>query len=350
MGRPSNINSTASLDRPEIIIRPNPQRSAERGVTSAAIGEVVRIATSGDFDAQVAKLNLDNRQVYIRVRIADAARQDIDTLANMRVTSRNGLVPLSSVADLTVESGPAQVDRYDRRRYVTVNADLSGVPLGVALAAVSALPAMQNMPSSVKAIHTGDAEFADELATGFGAALVIGVLCVYCVLVLLFRDFLQPVTILSAIPLSVGGAFLALLVARSELDIPSMIGLVMLMGIVTKNSILLVEYAVVGIRDRGLDLRAALLDACRKRSRPIVMTTFAMIAGMLPIAMGLGADASFRQPMAIAVIGGLITSTALSLLVVPVVFTYVDGIGKRIAGLFRRRPRSPAAREAAPAS
>ena len=328
VGRLANISTTASLERPEIIVRPDMQRAAERGVTAAAIGDVVRIATSGDFDAGVARLNLDNRQVYIRTRVSDAARQDINTLANMRVTGRAGPVPVSSVASLSVESGPSQIDRYDRHRYVTVNADLGGTPLGTALAAANNLPAVKAMPSSVRLIQTGDAETSQELASGFGGAIVIGVLCVYCVLVLLFRDFLQPITILSAIPLSVGGAFLALLAVHSELDIPSMIGLIMLMGIVTKNSILLVEYAIIGIAERGLTRHEALIDACHKRARPIVMTTVAMIAGMLPIALGLGADASFRQPMAVAVIGGLLTSTALSLLVVPVVFTYVDDFEK----------------------
>jgi multidrug efflux pump subunit AcrB len=158
-------------------------------------------------------------------------------------------------------------------------------------------------------------------------------------LVLLFKDFLQPITILSAIPLSLGGAFVGLLVARSELDVPSMIGLIMLLGIVSKNSILLVEYAIVGIRDRGLSRHAALLDACHKRARPIVMTTVAMIAGMLPIAMGFGADSSFRQPMAISVIGGLVSSTALSLLVVPIAFTYIDDFERSVRRLFTRGPR-----------
>jgi multidrug efflux pump subunit AcrB len=340
VGRLSNISSTATLERPEIIVRPDAQRAAERGVTTAAIGSVVRIATSGDFDAQVARLNLDNRQVYMRVRVADAARQDINTLANMRVNGRDGLVPLSSVAALSIESGPSQISRYDRHRYVTINADLGGMPLGAALAAATALPSVQGLPSSVRLMQTGDAEIASELASGFGMAIVIGVLCVYCVLTLLFKDFLQPVTILSAIPLSLGGAFVALLGAHSELDIPAMIGLVMLMGIVTKNSILLVEYAVVGIHERGLSMQDALIDACHKRARPIVMTTVAMIAGMLPIALGFGADASFRQPMATAVIGGLLTSTALSLLVVPVVFTYVDGFEGWIVKLVMRRKRT----------
>jgi multidrug efflux pump subunit AcrB len=260
--------------------------------------------------------------------------QDLDVVANLRVPARSGQVPLSSVADITVESGPSQIDRYDRKRYATLNADLGGMPLGEALAAAQALPAAQGLPSSVKLIQTGDAESAAELVTGFGQAMLTALLCLLCVLIMLFKDFLQPVTILSAIPLSLGGAFVMLLLGHSELDVPAMIGLVMLMGIVTKNSILLVEYTIVGRRDRGLNLLDALLDACHKRARPIVMTTVAMIAGMLPIALGFGADASFRQPMATAVIGGLITSTALSLLVVPVVFTYVDAVEKFFGRLF----------------
>src|SRR5690606_23734749 len=235
----------------------------------------------------------------------DNSRKDLEAIAGMRVNGREGPIPLSSIASLSLSSGPSQIERYDRRRYVTVEADLGGMPLGEAVTAVSALPSVRGMPAGVSLIEAGDAEMASELAGGFGMALVVGVLCIFCVLVLLFKDFLQPITILSAIPLSVGGAFLALLVAGSELDVPAMIGLVMLMGIVTKNSILLVEYAVVGINERGLSMREALIDACHKRARPIVMTTVAMIAGMMPIALGLGADASFRQPMAIAVIGGL---------------------------------------------
>jgi len=338
----SNIRTTASLERPEIVVHPDLQRAAEQGVTAAAIGEVLRIATSGDFDQNVARLNLDNRQVYIRLRVGDDSRKDLDAIAGMRVNGREGPIPLSHVASLSLSSGPSQIDRYDRRRYVTVEADLGGMPLGDALAAVAALPSVRGMPSNVEMIEAGDAEIAAELAGGFGMALVVGVLCIFCVLVLLFKDFLQPVTILSAIPLSVGGAFLALLIARSELGVPAMIGLVMLMGIVTKNSILLVEYAVVGIKERGLTMRDALIDACHKRARPIVMTTVAMIAGMMPIALGLGADASFRRPMAIAVIGGLISSTALSLLVVPVAFTCLDSLHRRVTKLCRRAPALPA--------
>ncbi len=336
-----NITSTASLERPEIIIRPDGQRAAELGVTSAAIGEVVRVATSGDFDQQVARLNLDNRQLYIRTRLPDEARTDTATLANMRVPGRNGSVPLASVATISLESGPVQIDRFDRLRNITISADLGGTALGTAQAAAAKLPSIRALPSTVKVIEAGDAEIVAELGMGFAMALVVCVLCIYCVLVLLFGDFLQPVTILSAIPLSIGGAFLALLIGNSLLSVPSMIGLVMLMGIVTKNSILLVDYAVMGRKKDGLSLHEAMVDACHKRARPIVMTTIAMVAGMLPIALGFGADSSFRQPMAVAVIGGLITSTALSLLVVPVVFTYVDGFERRLAKLFHHRPPEP---------
>ena len=334
--RLSNITSSASLERPEIIVRPDLQRAAERGVTAAAIGSIMRVATSGDFDPLVARLNLDNRQVYIRVRMADASRQDISSFENLRVAARGGTAPLSSVAKLSVESGPSEIDRYDRARYVTISADLGGMPLGEALAAARNLPAVAGMPASVQLIQSGDAEIANELMGGFAMAIIVGIVSVFCVLVLLFQDFFQPITILSAIPLSLGGSFLALLLVHSELDMPSMIGFIMLMGIVTKNSILLVEYAIMGIRDRNLSRHDALIDACHKRARPIVMTTVAMIAGMTPIALGLGADASFRQPMAISVIGGLMTSTALSLLVVPVVYTYIDDFEHFLRRLFHR--------------
>jgi multidrug efflux pump subunit AcrB len=331
-----NIGTTASLERPEVVVRPDFRLAAERGVTTAAIGELVRIATSGDYDAQAARLNLDGRQIYLRVRVADAARQDLEKLSNLRVRGREGPVPLSSVARLSIESGPSQIDRYDRHRYVTVDADLGGTPLGAAVNAALDLPAVRGMPSSVKLIQSGDAETAAELASGFGIAILVGVLCLFCVLALLFSDFLQPITILSVLPLSFGGAFVALLVARSELDLPAMIGVVMLIGIVSKNSILLVEYTVVSMRDHGLPCREAVVEACRNRVRAIVMTTFAMTAGMLPLALGFGADSSFRQPMAVAAIGGLLSSTALSLLVVPVVFTYVNGFERRLRGLWHR--------------
>jgi multidrug efflux pump subunit AcrB len=204
--------------------------------------------------------------------------------------------------------------------------ELNGRQLGDVLAEANKLPSLNSLPPGVKRAESGEAERMKDLFGSFALAMLTGVLCVYVVLVLLFKDFMQPVTILSAIPLSIGGAFLALLVTRNSFSMPSLIGLLMLMGIVTKNSILLVEYAITARRDHGLSRFDALVDACNKRARPIVMTTIAMGAGMLPIALGLGADPSFRMPMATAVIGGLITSTLLSLFVVPVAFTYVDDL------------------------
>ncbi len=332
----SNINSTASLDRPEIVIRPDRARAAELGVPSQVIGDTVRVATAGDFEAQLSKMNLDSRQVYIRVQLPDSARQDIDTLANLRVPTRSGTTSLATIAEISTSTGPSQIDRFDRQRFVTVNADLGGSPLGKALESAKSLPAIKGMPSSVKLIETGDSEVMIELFSNFGVAIGIGVLCVFCILVLLFKDFFQPVTILSAIPLSIGGAVVALLITGEQLALPALIGIVMLLGIVTKNSILLVEYTIVSMRDRGLSRHDAIVDACHKRARPIVMTTVAMIAGMVPIALGFGGDASFRQPMAISVIGGLVTSTALSLLVVPVTFTYIHGLETRFKNLFHR--------------
>jgi multidrug efflux pump subunit AcrB len=208
---------------------------------------------------------------------------------------------------------------------------------------------MKNLPASVQAADLGDAQEMEGLFDSFGIAMLIGVLCIYCVLVLLFTDFMQPVTILAALPLSIGGAFVALLVTGKALSMPSLIGLIMLMGIVTKNSILLVDYAILA-RKAGMSRTDALVDACHKRSRPIVMTTIAMGAGMLPLALGWSGDPSFRSPMAVAVIGGLITSTLLSLLVVPAVFTYVDDfehwMGAKVRGL-RRNAAKPQKREPA---
>jgi multidrug efflux pump subunit AcrB len=327
-----NINSTASLQRPEILVRPDFARAAELGVTTADIADTVRIATAGDFDQQLSKMNLDARQIYIRVRMPEAARHDLSAIENLRIPARGGLTTLSTVADVSMSTGPSQIDRYDRHRYVTVSADLGALPLGDALAMAKALPAIKNMPSGITQIDAGDAEFMNELFAGFGMAMVTGILCVLCVLVLLFKDFFQPVTILAALPLSLAGSIIALLLTGGQVSLPALIGIIMLMGIVTKNSILLVEYTITGMRLRGLSRTEAVLDACHKRARPIVMTTIAMIAGMLPIALGYGGDASFRQPMAIAVIGGLVSSTALSLLVVPVAFSYINGLEVWLGG------------------
>ena len=332
-----SITSSASLVRSEIAVRPNFARAADLGVTTSAIADTLRIATVGDYDTALPKLNLDTRQVPIVVKLADSARRDLDMLRHLAVPGSKGPVALDQVATLEFASGPAIIDRYDRARNVNIEVELSGRPLGDVTAEVSKLPSVQQMPPGVKQAAIGDAEVMGELFASFGLAMLTGVLCIYIVLVLLFKDFLHPVTILAALPLSLGGAFLGLLIAQKSFSMPSLIGLVMLMGIATKNSILLVEYAILARREHGLSRLDALLDACHKRARPIIMTTLAMGAGMLPIAIGFGAaDSSFRSPMAVAVIGGLITSTLLSLLVIPAFFTAVDDVGLWLRRLGRR--------------
>jgi multidrug efflux pump subunit AcrB len=321
-----NITSTASLVRPELVIRPDFARMADLGVTSAAIADTLRIATAGDYDQGLAKLNLSQRQVPIVVKLPPAARADLALLERLSVPGTHGPVMLANVASLSIAGGPAEIDRYDRLRNINFEIELNGQPLGQVEATALALPSLRNLPPGVIQTTVGDAEAMGELFESFGLAMLTGVLCIYIVLVLLFKDFVQPVTILAALVLSIPGAFLALFLTGKALSMPSMIGLIMLMGIATKNSILLIDYVVLARREHGLDRWHALLDACRKRARPIVMTTVAMGAGMMPIALGIGADPSFRAPMAIVVIGGLITSTFLSLLVIPVVFTYVDDL------------------------
>ena len=317
-----NIASTAALVRPEVTVKPDFAAAADFGVTSAAIGETLRIATVGDYDQFLPKLNLEQRQVPILVKLNNAARQDLNTLRKTRRQGHRRPVALEQVAKLEISSGPAVISRYDRSRNVQFNIELSGLPMGDAVEAVKKLPSIQHLPAGVMQTELGDAEMMGELFASFGIAMLTGVICIYFVLVLLFKDFLQPITILIALPLSLGGAFLGLLVAGKALSMPSMIGLVMLMGIATKNSILLVEYAIVARRDLGMTRLEAILDACHKRARPIIMTTIAMTAGMLPVALALGAgDGSFRSPMAVSVIGGLLTSTLLSLLVIPVAYT-----------------------------
>ena len=321
------VTSTASLLRPEIVIRPDFARAAALGITSAAIGDVVRIATVGDYDFNLPRLNLPGRQIYIRVQLDPATRSDPQAIGQLTVRSDQGAaVPLDNIAEIDVAGGPAQIDRYDRDRIVTLSLDLEGRPIGEVLQEALALPSLKALPPGVRLVLSGDLEYITEMVDGFVLSMLAGIFCVYAVMVLLFHDFGQPATVLAALPLSATGALGLLWLFGLPLSMPALIGLLMLIGIVTKNSILLVDYAIMARRDLGMNRVDALMDACHKRARPIVMTTVAMTAGMLPIAIGLDGDAAFRRPMALVVIGGLITSTLLSLLVVPVVFTIVDEI------------------------
>ncbi len=318
------VTSTASLAQPELMVRPDFARAADLGVTSSTIAETLRVATVGDDAQELAMLNLGERQVPAMVRLNDVARKDIETLKRLPVPGARGPVALENVATLEVGSGPAEITLHDRKRNINIEIQANNRMLGEIEQAVLALPDLQRMPPGITRSVLGDAEEMAQLAGGFGVAMLTGVLCIYLVLVLLLRDVMQPVTILTALILSVPGAALALFLSGSALSMPSMIGWIMLMGIATKNAILLVDYIIIARREHGLGRTAAILDACRKRARPIVMTTIAMGAGMLPIALGWSGDPGFRAPMAIVVIGGLMSSTLLSLLVIPVVYSVVD--------------------------
>ena len=332
-----NPMSTAELDRPELRITPKRQVAADLGVSTEALSETIRVATLGDIDANLAKFNAGDRLVPIRVELDEAARGRIGLLQDLRVpTAGGGSTPLAVVADFSISHGPTAINRYDRSRRVTIEGDLRGdAALGDAVAAIHALPTAKALPPGVEIRETGDVEVMSEVFTSFAAAMGAGLMMVYGLLVLLFGSFLQPITILVSLPLSIGGAILALLLTHKAMSMPVVIGILMLMGIVTKNAIMLVDFAVEEI-GRGTPRLEALVEAGRKRARPIVMTTIAMAAGMFPSALGLGDGGGFRSPMAIAVIGGLIMSTLLSLVFVPAVFTVMDDVGRLAWRLFSR--------------
>ena len=343
------VTSSASLQAPEIQIVPDLDRAAALGVTAELISEAVRVATSGDYSSFLPKLNLPQRQLAIRVQFDPSNRTTLDDIANLRIAGSRGSVDLGSVADIRIGGTPSQISRVDRSRNVTLSVELNGRILSDVYREAEGLPALRNLPEGVKLVEQGELERSSELFDSFGIAMAIGVFCIYAILVLLFHDFLQPLTILMALPLSLGGALLPLVLTGTAFSMPVVIGLLMLMGVVTKNSILLVEYAIMS-RRAGFSRFDALVDACHKRARPIVMTTIAMAGGMLPVAFSLsGGDASFRQPMAIVVIGGLMTSTVLSLVVIPVIFTFVDDFLqflRRSTGTGQREDLSTSARTA----
>ncbi|MGR9397153.1 efflux RND transporter permease subunit (plasmid) [Rhizobium leguminosarum] len=330
------VTSTAARQAPEIQITPDFARAAALGVTSSAIAEAVRVATNGEYSADLPKLNLPQRQVPIVVRFSPETRTKLDDIKNMRVAGTNGNVDLGSIADIRIGGSPSEIDRIDRMRNVTLSVELNGRILGDVNREAQALPALRRLPPGVTLVEQGELQRSSELFQSFGLAMAIGVFCIYAVLVLLFHDFLQPLTLLMALPLSLGGALVPLVVTGTSFSMSAVIGLLMLMGVVTKNSILLIEYAIMS-RRQGMSRFDALVDACHKRARPIIMTTIAMAFGMLPVALSLtGGDSSFRQPMAIVVIGGVMMSTLLSLIVIPVIFTFVDDLNEALKRLVRR--------------
>ena len=324
-----SVTSDRSLPRQELTVTPNRLAMADKGVTTQDIATTLRVATVGDYEQRLSKLNLDTRQIPVVVRLPDIAKQNVSQLEGLYVPSASPAgegVRVGEVASLDFGTGPAQISRLDRERAISITVQPANGELGDLVQAVKSIPSMQKLPASITIIDQGQAENMAELFSGFIIAMSVGVVCILGVLILLFGRILQPFTILMALPLSIGGAFVGLVITNSSLSMPSMIGFIMLMGIATKNSILLVDYALIAQR-RGLARFDAIIDACHKRARPIIMTTIAMGAGMLPLVFGWGdADPTFRRPMAAAVLGGLVTSTLLSLVVIPVVYTLMDDL------------------------
>jgi multidrug efflux pump subunit AcrB len=332
-----NVAADASIDRPELRVVPKFDVAARLGVAPSKIAETIRVATIGDIDANLAKFNAGDRLVPIRVQIEEDARTDMQRLQNLRVTNSAGVaIPLAAIADVTFGRGPSSISRYDRERRAVIGVDLeSRYAMSSAREKFLHVVEQQKLPSTVRLQPSGDAEMQDEVATGFMTAMGTGLMIVFGVLVLLFGSVAQPITILLSLPLSFGGVVLALLATGNSVSMPVYIGLLMLMGIVTKNAIMLVDFAVEEVA-KGVPRVEAVIDAGRKRARPIVMTTLAMVAGMIPSAMAIGDGGEFRAPMAIAVIGGLLVSTVLSLVFVPSFFTVMDDVGKLIWYVFGR--------------
>ena len=327
--------SNAALVRPELDITPKPTLAAAFNVSASSLAQAIEIATSGANGNNAPQYALGDRLVPVLVRLDVGQRNDLSTLGNLRLPVGNGAtsVPLAVVADLTISSGPEQVVRYDGRYLTEVDADLADNAVeGATLDAINNLPIARAMPAGTAILPGGDTEVTNDIFSGFALAMVTGVMLVYVVLVLLFNSFLTPFSVLLSLPLAIGGAIFALYLNGSAIGMPVVIGFLMLMGIVAKNAIMLVEFAVEGVA-RGVERAEAIRDAARKRARPIVMTTIAMTAGMLPSALALGDGGEFRAPMAIAVIGGLILSTVLSLVFVPSVFSAILGMRDKLAPL-----------------
>ena len=333
----NNVAADASISRPELRVVPRFDAAARLGVSPNKIAETIRVATIGDIDANLAKFNAGDRLVPIRVQIDEHARADLQRLKNLRVTSATGkAIPLIAVADITFGRGPGSINRYDRERRAVIGVDLvSRYALGSAREKFLEVVEEQKLPQGVRLQPAGDAEIQDEIATGFMMAMVTGLMLVFGLLVLLFGSAVQPVTIMLSLPLSFGGVVLALLLTNNPVSMPVYIGLLMLMGIVTKNAIMLVDFAIEAVA-KGVDRIEAVIDAGRKRARPIVMTTLAMVAGMFPSALAYGEGGEFRSPMAIAVIGGLLVSTVLSLIFVPSFYTVMDDVGRVLWRIFGR--------------
>jgi multidrug efflux pump subunit AcrB len=327
----------SNLAQPEITIKPRFDLAADLGVTTAALSQTIRIATLGDIEQNSAKFALSDRQVPIQVSLSQNDRRDLSTLENLPVpTGNGGSVPLKAVAEVGFGSGPTTIQRSNQLRRLSIGADLApGVVQGDVWTRVNNLPTVKHLPQGIQQMNLGDQKWQAELLFNFAIALISGVLLVFAVLVLLYRRFLAPFVNMGSLILAPLGAAVALHVAGQPVSLFVLIGILMLFGIVAKNSILLVDFAVE-MMNHGMKKNEAIWEAGHKRAQPIVMTTVAMVAGMLPTAISISGDNSWRAPMGITVIGGLIFSTVLTLLLVPSYFSIAISIEVRLARFLRR--------------
>ncbi|RYY44642.1 MAG: efflux RND transporter permease subunit, partial [Sphingomonadales bacterium] len=328
---------SGDLKRPEIVIRPRMDLAADMGVTTAALSSAIRIATLGDIDQNSARFSLSDRQIPIRVALDEDARTKLSTIQNLPVqTQAGGSVPLSLVADIGFGAGPTRIDRINKQRRIMIGADLApGVVSGDAMKQIDALPTMKNLPLGVGKLTVGQAKWQAEMIQNFIVAVIAGVFLVFAVLVLLYRRFMSPLVNMGSLLNAPLGGLLLLWLVGSAISMPVYIGILMLLGIVAKNSILLIDFALEEM-EKGVDKLTAIADAGHKRAQPIVMTTVAMVAGMVPTAISLTGDSSWRSPMGITVIGGLVVSTVLTLLIVPALFSLAIGVERWMGPRLRR--------------
>jgi HAE1 family hydrophobic/amphiphilic exporter-1 len=339
-----DVDTSLEAGKPELKVFIDRDKAADLGVSVASIAEAVNLLISGEVDVTKYKDEQRGRRYDVRVRLNAADRMNPDDLGKIYVRAKDGrLVELANLVRIQEGGGPSVINRVDRQRAVTVFASLEGKPLGQAMNELNAI-AEKVLPLDYIPKYKGMAETMGESFQYLMFALILGIIMAYMILAAQFESFLHPFTVLLSMPLSFIGAFGALLLMGKTLSIFSFIGLILLMGLVKKNAILLVDYTNT-LRERGMARREAILQAGPVRLRPILMTTFAMVFGMLPVALALGEGAETRSPMGIAVIGGLLTSLFLTLVVVPAAYDLFDDLqeimkGKKKMKIFHGRTKN----------
>lgn len=323
----ADVDISSEQSAPEVRIRMDPDKMGQMGVDATSLGNVVQTAFLGKTTSN--QFTVADSDYDIRVQLQANHRVTLDDVANLRISTIAGsFVRLADIADVYMSSSPTQIDREGRQRQVIIYANAVGASVGDIIGRIQQMLADLNLPLGYSYKFIGQAQTMQESFAAIGQALVLAIILIYMVLAAQFESFIHPLTIMLSLPFSLIGAILGLLLAGKTINIMSLIGLIMLMGLVTKNAILLVDYTN-HLRENGRSVRDALVEAGSVRLRPILMTTAAMIFGMLPIALGIGAGAELRSSMGVVLVGGLTTSTFLTLIVVPLVYLLIDRVQTR---------------------